>query len=415
VPGANASIPQPGGPSRGTKRQPGRSHACCQITCFRLQFILFLIKKESGFRCGHSFGHQSTNSIERTALARHSSAVDPSRTRDLRILMRATGRRLRSRYLVTGGCGFIGSHLADRLVDQGHQVRILDNLSSGQLDNAPAEAEVIVGDVGDPLTVRRALHNVDGCFHLAAVASVTRCNTEPLAANRTNLAGTLNVLSIAATGGVPVVYASSAAVYGANLAIPLVEGSATQPLSVYAADKLGCEVHASVASHFHGIRTVGLRLFNVYGPRQDPSSPYSGVISIFISRAQNRQELEVFGDGQQVRDFVFVDDVVSAFVAAMEKQDPGASICNVCTGEGTTVLALAQLVSELAGQPARIRYGAPRAGEVRTSIGHPRRLTDYYGIVPAISLRVGLVHCLRDVERANPTFRRSAASPATTR
>jgi UDP-glucose 4-epimerase len=256
------------------------------------------------------------------------------------------GIRGRSRYLVTGGCGFIGSHLADRLVAQGDQVRILDNLSSGRLDHALTEAEVIVGDVSDAPTVRRALHHVDGCFHLAAVASVARCNTEPLAANRTNLAGTLNVLSIAGTRGVPVVYASSGAVYGANPATPLAEISATHPLSVYAADKLVCELHASVASHLHGISTVGLRLFNVYGPRQDPSSPYSGVILIFISHARKRQELEIFGDGEQVRDFVFVDDVVSAFIAAMEKQHRGrhdrgrARAARVPTGRPTRANSL---------------------------------------------------------------------------
>lgn len=316
--------------------------------------------------------------------------------------------RIASRYLVTGGCGFIGSHLADRLVAQGHQVRILDNLSSGRLDNAPDEAEVIVGDVGDVLTVRRALTKIDGCFHLAAVASVARCNTEPLATNRTNLAGALNVLSIAAASGIPVVYASSAAVYGANRSIPLAEISSAQPLSVYAADKLSCELHASVANHLHNTPTVGLRLFNVYGPRQDARSPYSGVISIFISRARNRQGLEIFGDGQQVRDFVFVEDVVSAFIAAMEKQKSGATICNVCTGEGTTVLKLAQLVSQLAGQPARIHYAPPRAGEVRVSIGHPRRLAECYGIVPAVCLRDGLARLLQD-NRQRVTYSEAAA------
>jgi UDP-glucose 4-epimerase len=199
-----------------------------------------------------------------------------------------------------------------------------------------------------------------------------RCNAEPLDTNRTNLAGTLNVLNAAARGGVPVVYASSAAVYGANPA----ETSLTQPLSVYAADKLACELHAGAASHLYGVPTVGLRLFNVYGPRQDPSSPYSGVISIFTSRIRKRQELLVFGDGEQTRDFIFVDDVVEAFIAAMAENQPGASICNVCTGEGTTVLALAGLLAELAGKPARISHAAPRAGDVRVSVGHAGRMAD---------------------------------------
>jgi UDP-glucose 4-epimerase len=301
-----------------------------------------------------------------------------------------------SRYLVTGGCGFIGSHLADRLVALGCYVRILDDLSTGRLGNAPAAAELIIGDVADERTVSRALHEVDGCFHLAAAASVVRCNAEPLATNRTNLAGTLNVVTAATKGGVPVVYASSAAVYGANPAVPLAETSATQPLSVYAADKLACELHAGAASHLYGVPTVGLRLFNVYGPRQDPSSPYSGVISIFTNRIRNHQELMVFGDGDQTRDFIFVEDVVTAFVAAMTERQPGASICNVCTGEGTTVLALAGLLAELAGKPARINHAAPRAGDVRVSVGHPGRLANRYGVVAATSLREGLLHLLHN-------------------
>jgi UDP-glucose 4-epimerase len=301
-----------------------------------------------------------------------------------------------SRYLVTGGCGFIGSHLADRLVTLGCHVRILDDLSIGRLANAPAAAELIIGDVADEPTVRRALHEVDGCFHLAAAASVARCNAEPLATNRTNLAGTLNVLTAAAKGGVPVVYASSAAVYGANPAVPLVEASETQPLSVYAADKLACELHAGAASHLYGVPTVGLRLFNVYGPRQDPSSPYSGVISIFTGRIRDRQELLIFGDGKQTRDFIFVEDVVAAFVAAMAERQPGASICNVCTGESSTILALAELLAELVGGPARIHYAAPRAGDVRVSVGHPGRLADRYGVVAAISLREGLMRLLQN-------------------
>jgi UDP-glucose 4-epimerase len=316
--------------------------------------------------------------------------------------------RTGSRFLVTGGCGFIGSHLADRLVALGRHVRILDDLSTGRLGNAPAAAELVIGDVADEPTVRRALHEVDGCFHLAAAASVVRCNAQPLATNRTNLAGTLNVLTAAAKRAVPVVYASSAAVYGANPAVPLVETSATQPLSVYAADKLACELHAGATSHLYGVPTVGLRLFNVYGPRQDPSSPYCGVISIFASRIRNRQELLVFGDGKQTRDFIFVDDVVAAFIAAMAERQPGASTCNVCTGKGTTILALAELLAELAGAPALINYAAPRAGDVHVSVGDPGRLADRFGVVAATSLREGLIRLLHDDAPPASVLRRTA-------
>jgi len=275
----------------------------------------------------------------------------------------------RSTYLVTGGCGFIGSHLADRLIALGHRVRVLDNLSTGRLAN---------------------LCDVDGCFHLAAAASVARCNADAILTNRINLVGTLTILATAARRAIPVVYASSAAVYGANPSTPLGEMSETRPLSVYAADKLACELHAAVASHLHRVPTVGLRFFNVYGPRQDPASPYSGVISIFADRLARGQELTVYGDGAQVRDFVFVGDVVDVIVAAMARQQPGAFVCNVCTGEGTTILALTKVLADLTGVRAEIRHAPARAGDVRISIGDPRRLADAYGRVPTTTLREGL-------------------------
>jgi UDP-glucose 4-epimerase len=296
----------------------------------------------------------------------------------------------RSTYLVTGGCGFIGSHLADRLIALGHRVRVLDNLSTGRLANLSDGAELVVGDVADEATVHDALRDVDGCFHLAAAASVARCNADAILTNRINLVGTLTILATAGRHAIPVVYASSAAVYGANPSTPLGERSETRPLSVYAADKLACELHAAVASHLHCVPTVGLRFFNVYGPRQDPASPYSGVISIFADRLARGQELTVYGDGAQVRDFVFVGDVVDVIVAAMARQQPGAFVCNVCTGEGTTILALAKLLADLAGIRAEIRHAPARAGDVRISIGDPRRLAEAYGRVPTTTLRVGL-------------------------
>jgi UDP-glucose 4-epimerase len=296
----------------------------------------------------------------------------------------------RMTYLVTGGCGFIGSHLADRLIALGHRIRVLDNLSTGRLENLPDGTELVVGDVADEATVHGALRDIDGCFHLAAAASVPRCNADPILTNRINLVGTLTILATAARRAIPVVYASSAAVYGANPSTPLGETSETRPLSVYAADKLACELHAAVASHLHRVPTVGLRFFNVYGPRQDPASPYSGVISIFADRLARGQELTVYGDGAQVRDFVFVGDVVEAIVAAMAHQQSGAFVCNVCTGEGTTILALAKLLADIAGVRAEIRHAPARAGDVRISIGDPRRLAEVYGRLPNTTLREGL-------------------------
>jgi UDP-glucose 4-epimerase len=323
----------------------------------------------------------------------------------------------RMTYLVTGGCGFIGSHLADRLIALGHRIRVLDNLSTGRLENLPDGAELVVGDVADEATVHGAMREVNGCFHLAAAASVVRCNADAIATNRTNLVGTLTVLTAAARRAIPVVYASSAAVYGATPAIPLGETSETRPLSVYAADKLACELHAGVASHLHRVPTVGLRFFNVYGPRQDPTSPYSGVISIFADRLSRRQELTVFGDGGQVRDFVFVGDVVEVIAAAMAQHRPGAFVCNVCTGVGTTVLALAKLLAKIAGVPAEVRYAPARAGDVRISVGDPRRLAESYGRVPKTVLREGLSELLRQGGQSAEAARagRPIASPRTSR
>src|SRR6185437_16521969 len=191
-------------------------------------------------------------------------------------------------YLVTGGAGFIGSHLTDALLKRGDQVRVLDNLSTGKWENLDSKATLIVGDIADAGTVARAMDGVDGCFHLAAVASVELGNRDWLGTHRANLTGAITIFDAARRARpdrtVPVVYASSAAVYGDNPNLPLAETAQTRPMSAYGADKLGCELHGRVAAHVHGVRTVGCRFFNVYGPRQDPGSPYSGVISIFFNR-----------------------------------------------------------------------------------------------------------------------------------
>ena len=183
-----------------------------------------------------------------------------------------------SLYLVTGGAGFIGSHLCDALIARGDSVRVLDDLSTGRRANLPEGAELIVGDIADPETAWRATEGVDGCFHLAAIASVERATKDWLGTHRANLTGAITIFDAIRRHGtkVPVVYASSAAVYGDCRTIPIRETAARRPLSAYGADKYGCELHAITASHVHGIPTVGLRFFNVYGPRQDPKSPYSG-------------------------------------------------------------------------------------------------------------------------------------------
>jgi UDP-glucose 4-epimerase len=293
-------------------------------------------------------------------------------------------------YLVTGGCGFIGSHLCRKLVSRGDAVRVLDDLSTGPSAGLPPEVNFIQGDVADSKTVRRALIEVDGCFHLAAVASVELSNREWLRAHRTNLTGALTVFDAAAAETTPVVYASSAAVYGACADLPLSERSKKQPLSVYGADKLGCELHARAASKVRGLRSVGLRLFNVYGPGQDPKSPYSGVISIFCERIRRGAPIEIFGDGGQTRDFIFVADVVLALLRAMEAPMSGAPVFDICTGQGTSVLQLARAIATLCGEGPEIRFRPKREGDIRHSCGDPTVARQALGLREPTELAAGL-------------------------
>lgn len=309
-------------------------------------------------------------------------------------------------YLATGGCGFIGSHLAHALVQAGHHVRILDDLSTGRRERAPAAADLIVGDVADPRMAERALAGVDGCFHLAAIASVQRSVEDWLGTHRTNLTGTIAIFDAARRarrgGPLPVVYASSAAVYGRGSAAPLSEDAVLLPLSAYGADKLGCELHARVATLTQGVRTVGLRFFNVYGPGQIPDSPYSGVISIFADRLARGEPLDVYGDGEQVRDFVYVDDVVRHLIAAMADPAEVPGIFNVCTGRGTTVSALAHLLAELSGGPLELRFLPPRPGDIKHSVGDPARAIARFGLVVETKLAEGLRSTFHSLTACRP-------------
>ncbi len=295
-------------------------------------------------------------------------------------------------YLVTGGCGFIGSHLADVLVAAGHRVRVLDDLSTGTAANLPPGASLLHGSVADPALVRQAASGIDGCFHLAAVASVQRSEEDLLGTHRTNLGGTLTVLDAIAAGGqaAPFVYASSAAVYGDCPVVPIGEDAPKQPRSAYGADKYAGELHAAVATHTRGIPTTGLRFFNVYGPRQRPDSPYSGVVSIFADRIARGQALTVFGDGGQTRDLVQVGDVVAALVQAMARRLPGAPVFNVCTGQATSVVELAATIAALHGRKPGIVFGPPRPGEIRHSVGDPSRGRAALGLGAPVTLATGL-------------------------
>lgn len=317
-------------------------------------------------------------------------------------------------YLVTGGAGFIGSHLADALLAAGHAVRVLDDLSTGALANLDARVAFRRGDVADPVVVDAAMAGVAGCFHLAAIASVARGNEDWLGTHRVNQTGTVTVLDAArrtmgptgghgaggqmAGGPVPVVYASSAAVYGNLGDVVAHEGLPPDPLTAYGADKLGSELHARVGLRVHGVPSVGLRFFNVYGPRQDPRSPYSGVISIFAGLIGAGRGVTVHGDGGQTRDFVFVADVVAHLLAAMRvatlKQAEGraaADVFNVCTGRATSVLHLAEALARAGGNTAAlVSHGPARAGDIRQSLGDPSRAIAGLGVRADVGLDDGL-------------------------
>jgi UDP-glucose 4-epimerase len=305
-------------------------------------------------------------------------------------------------YVVTGGAGFIGSHLVDALLAAGHAVRVVDDLSTGRRENVDPRAALLIGDAADPAVVRAALDGAAGCFHLAAVASVARANADWLGSNRSNLTATIAVLDAARHHGrLPVVYASSAAVYGDQGGDRLAETALLQPESAYGADKLASELHARVAFGVHGVPTTGLRFFNVYGPRQDPASPYSGVISIFAAAIAAGRPITVSGDGQQIRDFVFVADVVRHLIGGMERLHafPAAAVFNVCTGRAMSVLALARTLGQVAGRPPHIAFGPARPGDVRKSLGDPSLARAALGVTAEIGLVDGLASLLASLRQ----------------
>jgi len=310
-----------------------------------------------------------------------------------------------ARFLVTGGAGFIGSHLVHALQAEGHEVRVLDDLSSGYRKNLPQQVELTEADVTDPAAVESALDGVDGCFHLAAIASVARSHREWLRTHQVNLTGTINVFDQTRPSRrhreIPVVYASTAAIYGNCGSFPVDEESSAAPLSAYGADKYACELHARVAGAIHGVPTIGLRFFNLYGPRQDPLSPYSGVISIFADRLLRGDAVQIFGDGEQARDFTYIGDGVCALRCAMRAATTEASVFNVCTGKATSVLDLAQTMADLCGTELVVHRRPARRGEVRISIGDPRRTAERLGFTAQTVLSEGLAITLSMLGR-NP-------------
>ncbi|WP_434562058.1 NAD-dependent epimerase/dehydratase family protein [Pseudomonas sp. R1-6] len=301
--------------------------------------------------------------------------------------------------LITGGAGFIGSHLTDALLAKGHSVRILDDLSTGKRSNLPLDnpaLELIEGDVADAALVARAVAGCSAVAHLAAVASVQASVDDPVRTHQSNFIGTLNVCEAMRQAGVKrVLFASSAAVYGNNgEGQSIDEETPKAPLTPYAADKLASEFYFDFYRRQHELEPVVFRFFNIYGPRQDPSSPYSGVISIFSERAQKGLPITVFGDGEQTRDFVYVEDLVDVLVQAIEKPDVEVGAVNVGWNQATTLKQMLQALAVVVGDLPTISHGPARSGDIRHSRANNARLLERFNVPKQTPMSVGLARLL---------------------
>jgi UDP-glucose 4-epimerase len=296
-------------------------------------------------------------------------------------------------YLVTGGAGFIGSHLTTALLDAGHRVRILDNMTNPSARQPDARCELIVGDVAGEQQIRAAMSGASGCFHLAAVSSVAQYDGNWAECHRVNFTGSVAVIDAArAAGNVPVVYASSAAVYGEQNEGPLRESACPRPISGYGVDKLGAERHARLSSKRYGLPTLGLRFFNIYGPGRRTDSPDSGVIAIFSQRLADRLPVKIQGSGNQRRDFVHVDDAVAFLRAGMAwlTRTRADAVLNVCTGRAISILELARTLGALARLEPSFEFEPARAGDIDSSFGDPSAANATLGLSATISLEEGL-------------------------
>lgn len=295
--------------------------------------------------------------------------------------------------LVTGGAGFIGSHIVDRLLADGHDVIVLDDFSTGHRHNLPdhSSLSVIEGTICDPDTVSRCIIGVDWVFHKAAVASVPKTVNDPVGSSKVNYQGTLNLLEAARNNSVKrFVFASSAALYGDEPALPKDESMAPVTLTPYAVDKLASEFACSVYTRLYGLETVCLRYFNVYGPRQDPSSPYSGVISIFTDKLKKQEVPTIFGDGEQTRDFVYVSDVVEANIQASSSVEGAGEYYNVATGNKVTLNKLLESISKIYDVEFEVDYDEVRAGDIKASYANINKAKNVLSWEPSVPLDQGL-------------------------
>jgi len=308
-----------------------------------------------------------------------------------------------SKTLVTGGAGFIGSHLVEELLNRGEQVVVLDDLSTGKLENLPEHPNLtfLKGSVADPSLVNSLFkeYPISSVFHLAAVASVQKSVESPVDCHEVNFDGTLYLMEAARRSGVSsFVFASSAAVYGDEPTLPKTEETPVKPITPYAVDKYASERYVVNGAALYGFPGVALRFFNVFGERQDPSSPYSGVISIFVDRIKRFLKGEpvkivVFGDGRQTRDFVYVKDVVSALFLARDKA-PKGEVYNVGTGREVSLLEMLETLKELVGTLPPVEFAPPRPGDIRRSVASIEKLKGL-GYRPRWSFKEGLKSLLK--------------------
>ena len=297
-------------------------------------------------------------------------------------------------YLVTGGAGFIGSHIAEALVKRGDRVRVLDNFMTGKRENLvhlTGKIEFIEADIRDYTAIRQAAENVNVIFHEAAIPSVPRSVADPQLSHDVNVNGTFNVLMAARDVGVKrLVFAASSSAYGDTEVLPKTETMMPNPLSPYAAAKLVGELYCQTFTRVYGLETVGLRYFNVFGPRQDPTSPYSGVISKFVTALLENQTPTIFGDGEQSRDFTYIANVVDANLRAAEAPEAVGQVMNLGIGERITLNQLLDELQKIIGTNLKPEYKEIRAGDVRHSLADITRAENLLGYRPLVGLAEGL-------------------------
>jgi len=300
-------------------------------------------------------------------------------------------------YLVTGGAGFIGSHLAEELLRRGHRVRVVDSLITGKRANLAsiAAAEFIEGDLADADVAAKAAKGMDYVLHQAAIPSVPRSVDDPATTNRANITATLNILVAARAAGVKrLVYAGSSAAYGDTPTLPKHEEMPTRPLSPYALQKLVGEQYCQLFTQLYRFPTVTTRYFNVFGPRQDPGSPYSGVISLFATALLAGQAPIIHGDGEQTRDFTYIANVVDGVLRACEAPNVAGAVINVATGQRTSLNELLRILNRLVNVNVRPIYKETRAGDVHDSQADISKAKALLGYEPTVSLEDGLRHTL---------------------